>query len=300
MKDGIVNVMKPAGITSHDVVNRLRRVYHTKKVGHTGTLDPEALGVLPVCIGQATRLAEYLTDKEKEYRVMMKFGTSTDTEDNTGEIIARAPLPTLTREEFVEICQSFIGEIEQVPPMYSAVKRDGQPLYKLARAGVEVEREPRQVVIYDIEVLMYNESAAMLNVRCGKGTYIRTLCVDIAKKCGSLGHMCYLMRNQSGSFHINDAVRLDVLEASDEPEKYLLPMEQALEGIPFATVDDEIKKMRLQNGLAQEINFAPSLAEEDLAAAVDENGRLLAVGYWQNGRFQPHKVFKVGENDAAI
>ena len=273
MKDGIVNVMKPPGITSHDAVNCLRRVYHTKKVGHTGTLDPEALGVLPICIGQATRLAEYLTDKEKEYRVMMKFGISTDTEDNTGEIIARAPLPTLTREEFVEVCQSFVGEIE---------------------------RMPRKIMIYAIEVLMYSDMAALLNVRCGKGTYIRTLCTDIAKKCGSLGHMCYLMRNQSGAFRVEDAVRLDALEASTNPEEYLLPMEVALADMPVATVSDETKKRRLQNGLAQKIDFGQSLIEGTLAAAVDENGHLLAVGHWREEQFQPHKVFKVGENDAAL
>lgn len=231
---------------------------------------------------------------------MMKFGISTDTEDNTGEIIARAPLPTLTREEFVEVCQSFVGEIEQIPPMYSAVKKDGQPLYKLARAGVEIERMPRKIMIYAIEVLMYSDTAALLNVRCGKGTYIRTLCTDIAKKCGSLGHMCYLMRNQSGAFRVEDAVRLDALEASTNPEEYLLPMEVALADMPVATVSDETKKRRLQNGLAQKIDFGQRLIEGTLAAAVDENGHLLAVGYWREEQFQPHKVFKVGENDAAL
>ena len=157
MKDGIVNVMKPPGITSHDVVNSLRKVYHTKKVGHTGTLDPDALGVLPVCIGQATRLAEYLVDKEKEYRVMLKFGIATDTGDNSGEIVERGGNSSLSREEFVELTKKFIGKIQQMPPKYSAIKKDGQPLYKLARAGVEVEIEPRTVAIYDIKVLMYNE-----------------------------------------------------------------------------------------------------------------------------------------------
>lgn len=300
MKDGIVNVMKPPGVTSHDVVNRLRRVYHTKKVGHTGTLDPDALGVLPVCVGQATRLAEYLVDKEKEYRVMMKFGVATDTEDNSGEIIARADLPTISREEFVAICQSFVGEIEQVPPMYSAVKKDGQPLYKLARAGIEIEREPRKVQIYEIQVLMYSETAAMLNVRCGKGTYIRTLCADIAKKCGTVGHMCYLMRNRSGNFHVDDAIRLDALEESSEPEKYLLPMEEALADVPLAKITDETMKMRLQNGLSQEIDFSQEMTEGDLAGVVDEQGKLLAIGHIKQNKFQPHKVFKVGDNDAAL
>lgn len=300
MKDGIVNVMKPPGITSHDAVNRLRKVYHTKKVGHTGTLDPDALGVLPVCVGQATRLAEYLVDKDKEYRAMLKFGLATDTEDNSGKIIARAELPKLSREEFVTLTQQFVGEIMQTPPMYSAIKKNGQPLYKLARAGVTVEPEPRSVRIHSIEVLMYNETAAMLNVRCGKGTYMRTLCADLAKAAGSVGHMCYLMRNQSGPFRIEDAIRLDALEASAEPEKYLIPMTEALKDVPLAVVRDETVKSRIQNGLAQKLDFAVALAEGDLVQAQDEEGNLLALGYWCEARFQPHKVFKVGENDENI
>ena len=300
MKDGIVNVMKPPGVTSHDVVNRLRKIYHTKKVGHTGTLDPDALGVLPVCVGQATRLAEYLVDKEKEYRVMLKFGIATDTGDNSGEIIERSEMSKLSREEFVELTKKFVGKIEQIPPKYSAIKKDGQPLYKLARAGVEVEIEPRLVEIYEIQVLMYNETEALLNVRCGKGTYMRSLCVDLAKAAGTVGHMCYLMRNQSGIYRIEDAIRLDALEASENPEQYLNPMVDALKDLPAAVVSDEVVKMRLQNGLSQKINFASDLQPGQLAWVKDEQGNLLAIGNWQDESFQPHKVFKVGDDDESI
>ncbi len=300
MKDGIVNVMKPPGITSHDVVNSLRKVYHTKKVGHTGTLDPDALGVLPVCIGQATRLAEYLVDKEKEYRVMLKFGIATDTGDNSGEIVERGGNSSLSREEFVELTKKFIGKIQQMPPKYSAIKKDGQPLYKLARAGVEVEIEPRTVEIYDIKVLMYNETEALLNVRCGKGTYMRSLCEDLAKGCGTVGHMCYLMRNQSGIYRIEDAIRLDALEASENPEQYLRPMSEALKDLPQAVVSDETVKMRLQNGLSQKIQFPQTPSQGQTAWVSDEQGNLLAIGSWQNESFQPHKVFKVGEEDENI
>ena len=136
--DGIVNVMKPAGMTSHDVVAKLRRVYHTKKVGHTGTLDPDAIGVLPICVGQATRLVEYFTEKDKTYKVIMKFGNETTTQDSSGEVTITTELPTLSKAEFCAVTEQFIGEIQQVPPMYSAIKKDGQPLYKLAREGVEV------------------------------------------------------------------------------------------------------------------------------------------------------------------
>ena len=170
--DGIVNVMKPAGMTSHDVVAKLRRVYHTKKVGHTGTLDPDAIGVLPICVGQATRLVEYFTEKDKTYKVIMKFGNETTTQDSSGEVTITTELPTLSKAEFCAVTEQFIGEIQQVPPMYSAIKKDGQPLYKLAREGVEVEIEPRPVTIHGIKVLMYNKESAMLEVHCGKGTYI--------------------------------------------------------------------------------------------------------------------------------
>ena len=231
---------------------------------------------------------------------MLKFGIATDTGDNSGEIIERAEMSKLSREEFVELTKRFIGKIEQIPPMYSAIKKDGQPLYKLARAGVEVEVEPRLVEIYDIQVLMYNETEALLNVRCGKGTYMRSLCMDLAKAAGTVGHMCYLMRNQSGIYRIEDAIRLDALEASDNPEQYLRPMSEALKDIPAAVVNDETVKMRLQNGLSQKIQFSQSLEQDQLAWVKDEEGHLLAIGKWRDESFYPHKVFKVGEEDESI
>jgi tRNA pseudouridine55 synthase len=293
--DGIVNVMKPAGMTSHDVVAKLRRVYHTKKVGHTGTLDPDAIGVLPICVGQATRLVEYFTEKDKTYKVIMKFGNETTTQDSSGEVTITTELPTLSKAEFCAVTEQFIGEIQQVPPMYSAIKKDGQPLYKLAREGVEVEIEPRPVTIHGIKVLMYNKESAMLEVHCGKGTYIRTLCQDLARACGSSAHMTYLMRLSSGDFNISDAVPLARLEQSETPEQFLQGMNDCLHAMPAVTVTDKKMMERIVNGLSQKAQGAESLAEGTVCRAVTQEGVLLAIGTIINQAFQPNKVFKCGE-----
>jgi len=293
--DGIVNVMKPAGMTSHDVVARLRRVYHTKKVGHTGTLDPDAVGVLPVCVGQATRLVEYFTEKDKTYKVIMQFGTETNTQDASGEVTVTTELPSLSKAEFVALTEQFIGEIQQIPPMYSAIKKDGQPLYKLARQGVEVEVEPRPVVIHGIKVLMYNKESAMLEVHCGKGTYIRTLCQDLGRACGSSAHMTYLMRLSSGMFTIADAVPLARLEQSDTPEQFLQDMNTCLGEMPSVVAVDAKMTERIVNGLSQKARGAELLPEGTVCRAVTEQGTLLAIGTVINQAFQPNKVFKSGE-----
>ena len=293
--DGIVNVMKPAGMTSHDVVAKLRRVYHTKKVGHTGTLDPDAIGVLPICVGQATRLVEYFTEKDKTYKVIMKFGNETTTQDSSGEVTVTTELPTLSKAEFCAVTEQFIGEIQQIPPMYSAIKKDGQPLYKLAREGVEVEIEPRPVTIHGIKVLMYNKESAILEVHCGKGTYIRTLCQDIARACGSSAHMTYLMRLSSGDFTIADAVPLARLEQSDAPEQFLQDMNTCLHAMPALVISDDKMITRIVNGLSQKAPGAESLSEGTICRAVTQEGVLLAIGTISNQAFQPNKVFKSGE-----
>ncbi len=293
--DGIVNVMKPAGMTSHDVVAKLRRVYHTKKVGHTGTLDPDAVGVLPICVGQATRLVEYFTEKDKTYKVIMKFGAETNTQDGSGEVTVTTELPTLNKAEFCAVTEQFIGEIQQVPPMYSAIKKDGQPLYKLARQGVEVEIEPRPVMIHGIKVLMYNKESAMLEVHCGKGTYIRTLCQDLGRACGSSAHMTYLMRLTSGDFTIVDAVPLARLEQSEHPEQFLKDMNASLHSMPAVTVTDAKMTERIVNGLSQKVSGAEKLEEGTVCRAVTADDVLLAIGTIKEQAFQPNKVFKRGE-----
>ena len=293
--DGIVNVMKPAGMTSFDVVARLRKIYHTKKVGHTGTLDPDAVGVLPVCIGQATRLVEYLTEKDKTYKVVMRFGTETTTQDASGEVTVSTALPELDRDAFVMVTQQFLGEIDQIPPMYSAIKKDGQPLYKLARQGVELELEPRRVVIHSIRVLMYNQESAMLEVHCGKGTYIRTLCQDLGRACGSSAHMNYLIRTASGAFSIADAVSLTQLEKTEHPENLLLDMNTGLAAMPALTVTQPLMQTRIQNGLSQRVPGVAQYAAGTICRAVSADGKLLAIGVTDGESFQPNKVFTVSE-----
>lgn len=296
MIDGVVNVLKPAGMTSHDVVGRLRRIYQTKKVGHTGTLDPDAVGVLPVCIGQATRLAEYFTEKEKCYRAIMRFGMETTTQDQSGECLCTALVPELDKAAFVALLQEqFLGEIRQVPPMYSAIKKDGQPLYKLARQGVTVEVESRTAVIHRIDVLMYNRESAMLEVTCGKGTYIRTLCQDIGRACGSRAYMGYLMRTASGSFTIDQAIPLEKLAASDNPGQYVVPMVEALHTMATLLVEQEQNRMRILNGLPQRMAGVKAFAQGTIVKAVTPEQELLAIGKIDEEYFKPDKVFKRGE-----
>ena len=178
--NGIINVYKERGFTSHDVVAKLRGILHMKKIGHTGTLDPDATGVLPVCIGKATKVCGLLTDKDKTYRAVVKLGVTTNTEDMTGEILAKHPV-SVTKEQIEMAVSKFAGEIEQIPPMYSAIKINGKKLYELARQGKEVERKARKVTIYEIKVLSidFSENEFTMEVSCSKGTYIRTLCKDI-------------------------------------------------------------------------------------------------------------------------
>lgn len=296
MKDGIVNVFKPAGMTSHDVVGKLRKVYQTKKVGHTGTLDPDAIGVLPVCIGQATRLAEYFTEKEKSYRTILKFGMETTTQDQSGEPILKTELPELDKQAFIQLLEEkFIGEISQIPPMYSAIKKDGQPLYKLARQGITVDIEPRIVQISKIDVLMYNQESAMLDITCSKGTYIRTLCQDIGRACGSSAYMAYLMRRKSGAFTVENSVPLEQLLESKQPEQYLISMIDGLVDMPTLLVEKEENKLRILNGLPQRMPAVKNFDEGTLVKAVTLENELLAIGNIEEGYFKPNKVFKCGE-----
>lgn len=216
--DGIINIYKEKGFTSHDVVAKLRGILHMKKIGHTGTLDPEAEGVLPVCLGSATRLCDMLTDKVKEYRTVVRFGIATDTEDMTGEIINELPV-TVGEQELREVLPKFLGEQEQIPPMYSAIKVEGKKLYELAREGKVIERKGRPVVIHEIllHTVVLDVTGrlyeAELTVVCGKGTYIRSLCRDIGEALGTCACMKSLLRTRSGNCYLTDSLKLSEVEA---------------------------------------------------------------------------------------
>ena len=209
--NGIINVYKEAGYTSFDVVAKMRGILKVKKIGHTGTLDPDATGVLPVCVGNGTKLVELVADHDKEYIAELMLGVATDTQDLSGTVIKESPVE-VSREQVEEVVMSFVGDCMQVPPMYSAIKINGKKLYELARAGKEVERQARQVTFHEIEILSIELPVVKIRVACSKGTYIRTLCNDIGEKLGCYATMKSLIRTRVGVFDIKEAVTLDELE----------------------------------------------------------------------------------------
>lgn len=219
MINGILNIYKEKGYTSHDVVARLRGIVGQKKIGHTGTLDPEAEGVLPVCLGRATKVCDMLTDKDKTYETVLLLGTSTDTQDITGRVLSsrslddpELPEGTVTEEKTESCIRGFIGEYDQIPPMYSALKVGGKKLYELAREGKTIERKSRKVMIYDIRIKDINLPRVRMEVKCSKGTYIRTLCHDIGEKLGCGGCMEKLLRTRVGQFSLDQSLKLAEVE----------------------------------------------------------------------------------------
>ena len=244
--DGIVIVDKPQGWTSQDVVSKLRGVYKTRRIGHGGTLDPLATGVLPVFVGRATRGVEFFEHAEKTYETVLRLGLTTDTEDITGTTLEEKPV-AVTREQLEGVLQQFRGDILQVPPMYSAIKINGQKLYDLARKGKEVERQARPVTIYKLECLDFDGAAARLLVHCSKGTYIRTLCKDIGAALGCGGCMEALRRVSAGSYTLEQAVSLQALIESDDPGKYLIPVDSMFSQYEQVTLTPK-QTLRCRNG----------------------------------------------------
>lgn len=244
--EGVIPIYKTKGMTSHDVVAKARRILGMKRIGHTGTLDPSVTGVLPLCIGRATRIVEYVQELPKEYEAKLVIGLSTDTEDLTGNVIMQCDDVMLTAQQLTETIQSFVGTIQQVPPMYSAVKIDGKRLYELARAGIEVERQPREVTIYGIQILDMNLSIPYPEVRfrvqCSKGTYIRTLCADIGRKLGLPAAMGELIRTRTGPIGLEQCVTLEQLEklkADQHLDECLIPTDQALAYLPSYVLTEQ-------------------------------------------------------------
>ena len=241
MINGIVNIYKEKGYTSHDVVAVLRKVVGQKKIGHTGTLDPDATGVLPVCLGRATKVCELLTDHDKTYEALLLLGKTTDTQDISGEVLEEKNPAHLTEEEVRSCIESFIGEYDQVPPMYSALKVNGKKLYELAREGKTVERKSRRVQIHGIRILEMNLPHVRMEVDCSKGTYIRTLCHDIGEKLQVGGCMEELERTKVGRFLKEDAVTLDEVRQKmeqGEGAELFTPLDQIFEELPAVTVTD--------------------------------------------------------------
>lgn len=255
--EGILPVFKERGLTSHDVVFKLRKILHTKKVGHTGTLDPEVNGVLPICVGGATKVSDYIMEMGKAYQATVMVGVSTTTEDQTGEVLeTKAVSKDLTADKIDEAILSFVGEIEQIPPMYSSVKVNGRKLYEYARNNETVERPKRKVRIYEIErnsEIRYKDDTCSFDIfiRCGKGTYIRTLATDIGKALGYPAHMSQLTRVESGGFSIDESLTLDQIDELYKQEalqEKLFPIEYGLKGLPHIQIDDPNIKKRILNG----------------------------------------------------
>ncbi|TRZ38680.1 tRNA pseudouridine(55) synthase TruB [Niallia circulans] len=304
--EGILPLWKPKGMTSHDCVFKLRKILRMKRIGHTGTLDPDVTGVLPICLGRATKVAEYITDAGKSYEGEVTIGYSTTTEDSSGEKVAEQKVEgSITREQVEEVLQSLTGVISQTPPMYSAVKVNGKRLYEYARAGIEVERPTRNVTIYTIELLEEwdslsgDEISFRFKVDCSKGTYIRTLAVMIGERLGYPAHMSDLSRTRSATITLEDCLTLEQIEEAQSNgvlEQSLRPIEDALSYLPKYEINDTLA-MRVRNGAVLE---TPShLVDVDCPIAVfSEEGEALAIYIHhpsKEGMIKPSKILKVLE-----
>ncbi|UCC76875.1 MAG: tRNA pseudouridine(55) synthase TruB [Anaerolineales bacterium] len=288
---GILNINKPKGMTSHDVVTLVRRVTGQRKVGHAGTLDPLATGVLLLCLGRATRVAEYLMASDKTYRANIRLGTTTDTYDAEGEIVAVADAGRVTRARVEQELSSLVGTLEQVPPMYSAIKHKGTPLYRLARRGQSVKRRPRTVQIRELQLLQWKPPELEIEVHCSKGTYIRSLAHDLGQRIGCGAYLVSLTRLASGSFRIAQSVSLDELEkivSRGELAGLLHSLDTALQAYPAVAVDPRTAG-RIVLGQRVELSAPPA---SHLCRVYGADGQLLALlRYRSDGLWQPHKVF---------
>lgn len=281
--NGILNVYKKKGKTSHDVVSAVRRITRLKRVGHTGTLDPDAEGVLPICVGKATRAAELLTAAEKAYTAVLRLGVTTDTQDMTGNILTSC-VPSCTQEDILSAVSSFIGEQEQIPPMYSAVKVGGKKLYELARQGETVERKPRKITIYDIQVTKIEGGLVTMEVECSKGTYIRTLCEDIGNALGCGGAMESLLRTKSGIFRLEDAHTLE--EIGENPTEYLIAVDSLFSELAAITLSEE-DTARVKNGASP--RYRGEEGEE--FRLYDHEGNFLCLSRCEKGLLRMVKGF---------
>lgn len=292
--DGLVNLLKPPGMTSHDCVDALRRLLRTRRIGHTGTLDPGAAGVLLCCIGRATRLSEFLVAQDKAYRVEVLLGVSTTTGDALGEVVARREVH-VTREALEAVLPRFVGTIQQVPPMVSAVRREGVRLYQLARKGIEVERTPRTVTIYSIEVVRFDPPSVLLDIWCSKGTYVRQLAHDIGEALGCGAHAAFMVRTRLGPYTLTESATFEEVEEAvhrGEFARLLIPPAQALREFPEVEVEGRLRAALLNGQPVPLWKVAPHLSLEPgaLVKVLDLEGNLLAIGRAQGGQLRPFRV----------
>ncbi|WP_268907006.1 tRNA pseudouridine(55) synthase TruB [Dictyobacter arantiisoli] len=292
--DGILNINKDLHMTSHDVVAKVRKQLKQKRVGHTGTLDPEASGVLPICVGQGTRVAEYLSENGKAYQAIITFGVVTDTYDAEGVVLRTADTSQLTREQIEAALPHFQGDQLQLPPRYSAIKIQGQPAYKLARAGSEVILEPRPVTIHNLEIIDWSHPHLTLTVSCSKGTYIRSLAYDLGEYLGCGGYLTGLIRTRSGPFVLQDSITLEQLALACEQgnlAQYLFPADFALQSYPAIHLD-EAQTQRVMHGNSFSDPANQQSAPGELGRVYGVDGRFLAIATWdtEQQQWKPRKV----------
>ena len=294
--NGIIIVDKPQGKTSHDIVYAIRRLTGIKKVGHTGTLDPMATGVLPICIGSATKVADMLTLSDKAYTAEFVLGKTTDTLDAEGEVLTESKV-NVTGDEIRAAIMSFVGEIEQIPPMYSAIKQNGKKLYELARQGIEVERKPRKVTINSIDILEINGKTVTIDVSCSKGTYIRTLCADIGERLGTGAYMTKLRRTKTGMFDISESHTLEELANAKAShwtlksetgtlKNVLIPIDKIFEKYPEIILNEKQKKS-VTNG----VRMTYKGRENQVYRVYDENKNFLCISKIIDGKLTLEKSF---------
>lgn len=288
--NGIININKTKGITSFDVIRKLRRILKEKSIGHTGTLDPLATGVLVVCVGKATGLAQDIESKEKTYIANLDLGYRTDTLDVTGEILEKREFIPPTKEEFQKVYENFLGEIEQIPPMYSAIKINGQKLYDLARQGIEVERKARKVKIDSIKIISFTGKNAIVKCTVSKGTYIRTLIDDIGQKLGTLATMTELLRQEVGEYHINKSYTLEDIEilAEQGDFSFLQKVEEVF-NYEVLSITDEKQQKLLYNG--NKIGYHV----KDGFYKIHFGDKFFGLGIVENNYLKPYKYFNIKE-----
>ncbi len=293
---GILLLDKPVGISSNGALQRVKRLYQAAKAGHTGSLDPLASGLLPICLGEATKFSSYLLNADKSYVTECKLGEVTTTGDAEGEVIKQRPVPAISEAQAKEVLESFLGDLEQLPPMFSAIKHQGQPLYKLAREGKEVERKPRQITIHELELLDMHGDRLRFRVRCSKGTYVRTLAEDIGEALGCGAHVTELRRVEVGDFSIDHASRLEQLEEILEGQglaaldELLLATELALSQWPEVRLSED-SAYYLLKGQAVRVPQAPS---EGLVRLYQQPDRFLGIGFInEDGLVAPKRLVKV-------
>ncbi|ELC8441565.1 tRNA pseudouridine(55) synthase TruB [Clostridium perfringens] len=289
--NGVINIYKNTGMTSFDVVAMVRRVAKMKKVGHTGTLDPAASGVLPVCLGRATKIIDYIMENKKVYRVNLKLGMVTDTYDLEGKVLKEKDASHITKEEILECINSFVGIIDQVPPMYSALKQNGVRLYELARQGIEVHREARKITIYSIEnIKIESNDNIQMDVCCSKGTYIRSLCYDIGEKLNVGATMTALERIQNGPFTKEKAINIEDL-TEELLEKHLISIEDALDSFEKIIVNEKFSKL-LRNGVKVFDNrmYSGEIQFDKLYRVYEDNGVFLGLGKRDEKGFKLEKL----------